>query len=112
MIIQGRKNGEITFICNVKHDAKTVYLAGNFNQWHPQAKRMTKYKDGSFRSKLKLLPGQYQYKFIIDGEWHIDPDAPYQALNSYGTLNSEFIVETSAKKNKPRAAHHAPVSYV
>jgi 1,4-alpha-glucan branching enzyme len=43
--------------------AKSVYVAGDFNQWDPTATKMTKTKDGSFKAKLKLTHGKHQYKF-------------------------------------------------
>lgn len=93
MLIQAKKVGIVTFICELKPDAKEVHLTGDFNQWHPKETKMLKAKDGSFRSSMKLFPGQYRYKFIIDGVWHNDPDAPYQDLSPSGTPNSVFVVE-------------------
>ena len=93
MLLQAKMDGIVTFICELKPDAKEVYLAGDFNQWQPREKQMLKAKDGSFRVKIKLPSGQYQYKFIVDGVWHNDPDAPHQELSPSGTLDSAFVVE-------------------
>jgi len=93
MIRNGKGNGEITFICNVKSQAKAVFLAGSFNQWQPDAKRMRRFKDGSFRAKLKLPSGTHQYKFIVDGLWIQDPDAPDNMVNEYGTMNSMVHID-------------------
>jgi len=92
MLLQGKKSEMVTFICELKSDAKEVYLAGDFNQWRPGETRMLKAKDGSFRVKMKLPPGQHQYKFIVDGVWHNDPEAPHQELSSSDALNSAFVV--------------------
>ena len=88
MSIQKNKKGEVTFICDATPEAKQVFLAGDFNQWSPSAKRMVKSKDGTFRARLKLTPGQYEYKFVADGNWVTDPNAEEQAPNACGGLNS------------------------
>ena len=93
MLIRGKINKSITFICDLNLNAKEVYLTGNFNQWQPKLNQMQKAKDGSFRTIMKLPPGQYQYKYIVDGIWHNDPDAPQTATNNNGELNSAFDVK-------------------
>ena len=88
MVIQEPKRGEVTFVCNAPATAKAVCLAGNFNAWNPTAARMIRTRDGSFRAKFKLDPGEYPYKFVVDGQWVNDPDAENQVANPYGTLDS------------------------
>ena len=82
----------VTFVCDPKIDAKKVFLAGDFNEWQPQTNRMTKSKDGSYRAIIKLPPGEYQYKFVVDGMWFNDPQAKSQVMNRYGNLNSVIRV--------------------
>lgn len=77
----------VTFICNVKPDARDVYLAGDFNGWQPSAERMMG-RQGRFTLKKRLPPGEYQYKFVVDGEWQADPQAPVQVPNECGSTNS------------------------
>lgn len=87
MSIKKNKDGRTTFIFKPDRAVQRVYLAGDFNNWAPAARRMAKNRDGSYRARLALEPGSYQYKFIVDGEWLHDPDAPQQR-NEHGTLNS------------------------
>jgi 1,4-alpha-glucan branching enzyme len=87
-VVQEAKSGDVTFIFKGYPDAKHVYLAGDFNQWSPNKKRMSKYRDGSFRAKVTLKPGVYQYKFIADGVWVTDPEAPDMAPDPFGGVNS------------------------
>lgn len=47
-------------------------LIGNFNNWNPEHDIMTADKDGVFRYRIKLIPGQYIYKYIADGKWIMD----------------------------------------
>lgn len=92
MIARGKKNGTITIVCNSFPSAKRVFLTGDFNKWDPTDKRMVKNKNGSFRARVQLFPGEYQYKFFADGLWLHDPDAHRQVVNPYGTLNSVVTV--------------------
>lgn len=94
MIIKGKKKGEITFVCDAAPGAKKVCLAGSFNDWDPNAKRMTKSsKDGTYRAKMQLEPGQHEYKFVIDGQWVADTNGAASAVNEHGTLNNIVVVE-------------------
>lgn len=77
----------VTFVCGIKPDAAAAYLVGDFNKWDSQAHPMSR-DDGRFVKALRLLPGEYQYKFVVDGEWHPDPAAAAQVPNAFGTVNS------------------------
>ncbi len=73
---------------------KAVYLAGSFNQWNPTGKKMTdKKKDGVYSTTIKLAPGTYEYKFVVDGVWCADPDNLDVVKNDCGTLNSVVTVK-------------------
>ena len=87
MPVLKRNNGEVIFVCDLSSDARRVFLAGDFNQRKPTSRRMVKSRDGTFRAKLQLAPGEYEYKFVIDGRWQADPAAE-QRPNPYGTHNS------------------------
>lgn len=67
----------------------SVYLAGEFNEWDPTAKKMTYVaKRGLYEATLKLAEGTYQYKFVIDGTWCADPENVNAVPNDQGTFNS------------------------
>lgn len=87
----------VTFSCKIKPDAGEVYLVGDFNNWDLGADRMTK-RQGSFRKTKKLKPGEYCYKFLVDGEWHTDPSAEKQVPNEYGTMNSVIQIGGREKR--------------
>ena len=73
---------------------KAVYIAGEFNKWNPTAKKMAyKAKDGIYAATVKLVPGEYQYKFIIDGTWCVDPENVNSVKNDQGTFNSILVVK-------------------
>jgi 1,4-alpha-glucan branching enzyme len=92
-IVADRQSGEITFILCGYADARRVYLTGDFNRWDPRKQRMAKYRDGSFRARLPLGPGAYQYKFVADGVWVNDPEAPEQVANPFGTVNGVVRID-------------------
>ncbi|MCX5684552.1 MAG: isoamylase early set domain-containing protein [Planctomycetota bacterium] len=91
-VVADKKTTEVTFIFSGHPDANQVYLVGEFNQWDPKKLRMSKYRDGSFRAKVALTPGAYQYKFVADGVWLTDPAAREQVKNELGTVNSQVRV--------------------
>ena len=72
--------------------AKRVSVCGEFNDWSPTATPMKRHDDGHWDITLSLSPGQYQYKFLIDGEWMPDPAAQKSVPNQYGSLNSVLEV--------------------
>ena len=92
MCTRKSKRSKTTFVCDSVPDARKVFLAGDFNDWDPAARRMVKVRDGSFRAELDLAPGEYHYKFVADGERLHDPTATAHAANEHGTLNSVAYV--------------------
>ncbi|XP_020091352.1 uncharacterized protein LOC109712285 isoform X2 [Ananas comosus] len=69
--------------------ASEVFLAGSFDGWTSQ-RRMEKSRTGIFLLYLKLYPGRYEIKFIVDGTWKIDPLLP--TVNNNGNENNLLIV--------------------
>jgi 1,4-alpha-glucan branching enzyme len=69
-------------------DAKEVWLAGDFTDWEKSPIRLQKGERGSWRTTVKLVPGQYHYKFVIDGQWKDDPRATVSRPNPFGTCDS------------------------
>jgi hypothetical protein len=75
---------------------KQIFLAGNFNDWKPSdPKFLLKDDDGDgiWSITVKLAPGTYQYKFVIDGQWTKDPSSPSDAPDGYGGRNGQFEVK-------------------
>ena len=88
------KTAEKSVTFTVRADAgKSVYLAGSFNQWNPTGKKMLdKKNEGVYTTTVKLAPGRYEYKFVIDGVWCADPENLDFVQNDHGTLNSVIAV--------------------
>lgn len=72
--------------------AQTVFIAGTFNDWHPNVTPMLAVGGGKWVKDLSLAPGRYEYRFVVDGVWISDPNATEQAANTFGSLNSVIIV--------------------
>jgi hypothetical protein len=73
-------------------EAKQVSVCGDFNDWDPDATPLKAAKDGHWETKLILRPGRYLYKYVADGEWLHDPNAPESVANEHGSLNSVLEV--------------------
>lgn len=84
---------DVTFTVHAER-GKSVYLAGEFNDWNPAGKKMTyKARNGVYAASVKLAPGVYQYKFVIDGVWCADPENVDSVANDQGTFNSVITVK-------------------
>jgi len=73
-------------------DAQQVFLAGSFNEWSASADPMRKDQSGVWKKAKRLSPGSYQYKFIVDGVWTLDPDCTATLPNQHGTANNVVAV--------------------
>jgi 1,4-alpha-glucan branching enzyme len=73
--------------------AKSVFIAGNFNQWNLSAHPLKRDKKGVWKISLTLGPGRYEYRFLVDGQWQNDPNCSSFIENPFGTLNCLRIVE-------------------
>ena len=54
--------------------AKSVNLAGSFDQWRSQPMQCR--HDGWWFVEVHLSQGFHQYRFIVDGQPVLDPNAP------------------------------------
>ena len=71
---------------------RQVYVAGTFNNWDPTKTRMT-WKAGVYTAVVWLPRGRYEYKFVVDGVWQMDPQCQEWAPNGLGSLNSVIVVQ-------------------
>ncbi|PRY42986.1 AMP-activated protein kinase-like protein [Spirosoma oryzae] len=75
--------------------AKTVAVAGEFNNWDVAAQALKKQKDGSYKTTVELpVGGEYQYRYILDGtKWENDWAADkYVASGVSGEENSVVVL--------------------
>jgi hypothetical protein len=78
-------------------EAREVNVAGNFNNWHPEATPMKNTGEGNWAVRLMLRAGQYEYRFIVDGQWREDAQASQRVPNPYGSFNSVVIVPLAVR---------------
>jgi len=95
--------------------AGQVFLAGNFNGWSTSSNALgDEDGDGVFTLAMKLDPGVYEYKFVIDGVWTEDPNAAEFKDDGFGGKNSviEVLADGSVKGGQaalaPAAKKDAP----
>jgi chromosome partitioning protein len=69
-------------------ESNRVQIAGEFNNWIPDKNVETEILDGSLQKILRVRPGGYEYRLIIDGVWQQDPANPKAAPNDMGGYNS------------------------
>ena len=85
-------------------DAKEVIVSGNFNVWNEKELSMEKVP-GGWQLPYVLAPGNYEYKFIVDGKWMTDPSNPYKT--GEGEYKSSLFVvkpnHTFTLNNYPNA---------
>ncbi|XP_042454533.1 protein FLOURY ENDOSPERM 6, chloroplastic-like [Zingiber officinale] len=72
------------------NSASEVLLVGSFDGWTNQ-RRMESSSSGIFSLYLKLYPGSYEIKFIVDGVWKVDPLRPI-TRNDDGNENNLLII--------------------
>jgi 1,4-alpha-glucan branching enzyme len=69
--------------------ANIVTVTGDFNEWSQTARPMKRDAGGLWKVKVRLDPGSYQYKFVVNGErWEEDPLNLRRVINEHGTYNS------------------------
>jgi 1,4-alpha-glucan branching enzyme len=90
--IERPRRKRVTFRFEAEPDSD-VRLAGSFNNWDTEAQPMTRRNgNGTYGATLLLPPGRHEYKFVVNGDWHVDPSAPDCVPNEHGTLNSVIEV--------------------
>ena len=84
--------GNTVFRLKGHSDARVVAVAGTFNNWNQSQMLFGKEGDG-WVCRIDLAPGKYTYKFIIDGDWILDPDNPTTEDDERGFTNSVLVVK-------------------
>jgi hypothetical protein len=83
-------DGTTRFRLEKYQDAKQVLLSGSFNEWSTSGIQMQKLNNG-WEVRMKLIPGRYEYKFIVDGRWMRDPENQQKLYDSFGDYNSVYF---------------------
>lgn len=81
----------ITFFLPNHNHASKVILSGSFNNWDTEALQMTKVNEG-WTYTIPLSGGKHHYKFIVDGNWIVDPENPVKEYDESSHINSVYMV--------------------
>lgn len=73
-------------------NAKSVVVAGSFNDWDEEFTKMTRTETG-WELPYYLSPGKHVYKFKVDNEWILDPGNSLWEENEYQTGNSVLWIK-------------------
>jgi 1,4-alpha-glucan branching enzyme len=76
----------------VEPAAQQVYVAGSFNGWKPDTTPLMALGNGRWKGDIRLGPGRYEYLFVVDGQWRLDPNARETVQNPFGGQNSVVMV--------------------
>jgi hypothetical protein len=84
--------GNTTFILKGYLDARVVALAGTFNNWN-QSQLFFAREGDQWVCRIDLAPGKYTYKFVVDGNWILDPANHSTEDDDRGFTNSLLVVK-------------------
>ena len=92
--------GNTAFRLKGYKDASIVALAGSFNNWN-QSQYIFGREGEEWVCRIDLEPGKHAYKFIVDGNWLLDPENPNTEDDDYGVKNSVLIVTKTSNQRLP-----------
>lgn len=77
--------------------ARRVQLAADFNGWTVDGNEMTPHAS-IWTKVVKLNPGRYRYRYVVDGMWQSDPLNAEVEPAPYGGQNSVFVLTESMER--------------
>ena len=83
---------EVTFILDNYKNAEKIVLSGSFNNWSEDKFKMKKTANGWIFT-TNLAGGKHHYKFIVDGNWCLDPNNSIKEYDESGNINSVKMVK-------------------
>lgn len=100
----GSRHSRCVYLEFVHPRARSVSIAGSFNDWRPTATPMIAMGRGWWVKGLVLPPGRYQYRLVVDGQSIPDPNAAEVAPNSDGGVHSVLVVPAETGAVPPKAS--------
>ena len=67
--------------------ALSVQLVGDFTNWQQKPISLKKGVNGIWRTQVSLSHGTHHYRFLVDGQWHDDPECTLRVTNPFGNEN-------------------------
>ncbi len=92
---------EVQFTYEADEHVDEVFLSGEFNNWDPRGtEMMEEVEENVFSVTIYLEPGEYEYKFVEEGENWITPEgADDYAPDGFGGENA--VVQVGEEKTLP-----------
>lgn len=91
--LKSKPECKVTFSIQAK-EAKTVEVAGAFNNWESQNMPLKKLKNGTFKGSLNLQTNKnYEFKYVVDGNsWINDESADKYVWNDFAASENSLLV--------------------
>jgi 1,4-alpha-glucan branching enzyme len=71
----------------VTEPGREVFVAGSFNDWATNQQPLKPHaKSGAYVATMQLPAGTHEYKFVVDGNWQIDPSNPCVSPNGLNNI--------------------------
>jgi len=98
---QTKKLQSYTFRFNPESKAGKVVVIGSFNNWNREANPMIeKGNSGIYEARVNLEPGNYFYKFSVDGKDIIDPENKETVPTGFDGFNSVLRISEMATEKR------------
>lgn len=85
------KKNIFKFNTNILPRPKNVMLVGSFDDWQNKYPLYYDYFTHIWTFTLYLKPGEYFYKFVVDGKWMCSEDDP-KNFDNHGNVNNYLVV--------------------
>ncbi|MEI6681053.1 MAG: glycogen-binding domain-containing protein [Bacteroidota bacterium] len=82
--------GRVRFFLPGHRQSQSVCISGSFNGWSTRQTPLIR-NDSGWVITLKLQPGKYAYKYIVDGKWTNDSFNKLHEADTYGGINNIFF---------------------
>lgn len=88
------KNGKVKIVFKLAApEDSQVQIAGDFNGWTPENLHFVYGEGGAvWQKSLALTAGEYQYKYLVNGNWTQDPENLGMVDGPFGDKNSVISV--------------------
>jgi hypothetical protein len=93
-----RTEGDVIIVFSLERpDLEDVRVTGSFIDWDPEGIKMLRKEGDVWSAVIPISPGNYLYKFYIDGKWGPDPDVKKKAPDGMGGFATPLIVKSKVK---------------
>ncbi|NQU68784.1 MAG: hypothetical protein HQ510_12640 [Candidatus Marinimicrobia bacterium] len=88
LMIKVQPTVEVDFTYPGSKNGTDIFVMGYFNDWSRTSHKLSKGADNDWHLKLYMMPGSYEYKFVVDKMEVLDSANPDSLANGIGGFNS------------------------